>query len=262
MNRKGTFTAYRIQSVRIENKTTRTLVFDAPLEDVQPGQYVMAWLPGIGEKPFSISGDEPFALTIADVGPVSRALTRLKVGERVWVRGPLGRGFSLTSQSHLLVGGGYGAAPLSLLARRARKVGHSVAVALGAKSEGDLMMVSTFEEMGCQVYTATEDGSCGVRGLVTAAVEAAYDECEPRALYACGPNPMLITLAAYAHEKELPAQLSFEALIRCGIGLCGSCELPEEVCAQLGISPGFLVCHDGPVVNCKIPLHPSGGEVR
>jgi dihydroorotate dehydrogenase electron transfer subunit len=262
MNRKGTFTAYRIQSVRIENKTTRTLVFDAPLEDVQPGQYVMAWLPGIGEKPFSISGDVPLALTVADVGPVSRALARLKVGERVWVRGPLGCGFSLVSDSHLLVGGGYGAAPLGLLARRARKVGHSVAVVLGAKSEGDLMMVSTFEEMGCQVYTATEDGSCGVRGLVTAAVEAAYDECEPRALYACGPNPMLIALAAYAREKEMPAQLSFEALIRCGIGLCGSCELPEEVCAQLGISPGFLVCHDGPVVNVNNPSPPIGGRLR
>lgn len=250
MNREGLFTQYRVAEVRTENLKTRTLIFDAPLEDVQPGQYLMAWLPGLDEKPFSISGDAPLAITIADVGPFSHGLIQLEKGDRVWVRGPFGRGFTLTSQSHLLVGGGYGAAPLSLLARRARELGHRVVVALGAKTEDELMMVATFEDLGCQVYTVTEDGSCGVRGLVTAAVEEAYDACKPEALYACGPNPMLLALAAYAREKRLPAQLSFEALIRCGIGLCGSCELPEAVCAQLGIPAGFLVCHDGPVVHC------------
>jgi len=249
MKQKGLFRPYRIAEVRIENDKTRTLIFDAPMEGIQPGQFLMAWLPGLDERPFSIRGDDPLAITVADVGTYSHRLTRLELGERVWVRGPFGRGFTLVSQSHLLVGGGYGAAPLSLLAKRARKLGHSVAVALGAKTKGDLMMVSAFEEMGCQVYTATEDGSCGVKGLVTEAVEKAYKDHEPGALYACGPNPMLLTLAAYAQEKRLPAQLSFEALIRCGIGLCGSCELPEDICLILGIQPGFLVCKDGPVVR-------------
>ncbi len=251
MNREGIYRRYRLDEVRIENQHTRTLIFDAPLDGVQPGQYVMAWLPGFDEKPFSISGDAPLAITIADVGPFSHGLTQLECGECVWVRGPFGRGFSLTSESHLLVGGGYGAAPLSLLTCKARMLGHSVAVALGAKSESDLMLIPAFKEMGCQVYTATEDGSSGVKGLVTAAVERAFADGKPGALYACGPNPMLIALAAYAHENKLPAQLSFEALIRCGIGLCGSCELPEAVCNQLGIPPGFLVCRDGPVVRIE-----------
>ncbi len=249
MNREGLFRRYRIVDVRIENQLTCTLIFDAPLEHVQPGQFVMVWLPGFDEKPFSISGDAPMAITIADVGLFSHRLTQLEPGECVWVRGPFGRGFSLTSESHLLVGGGYGAAPLSLLASRARKLGHSVAVALGAKSESDLMLIPLFKRIGCQVYTATEDGSSGVRGLVTAAMERAFTDCKPSALYACGPNPMLVALATFAHENKLPAQLSFEALIRCGIGLCGSCELPETVCIKLGIPPGFLVCRDGPVVG-------------
>ncbi|MDF1521125.1 MAG: hypothetical protein P1P73_11705 [Brevefilum sp.] len=249
MNRDGLFTAYRIQSVRIENQTTRTLVFDAPMADIQPGQYVMAWLPGIGEKPFSISGDAPLALTIADVGPTSHALTQLEVGDRVWVRGPLGRGFTLDSESCLLVGGGYGAAPLGLLAQRARAQGYEVKVALGARTDSDLLMCGSFTVMGCQVFYATEDGSTGIKGLVTDALAGICSDWQPGGIYACGPMGMLMAVAAFARERDLPAQLSFEALIRCGIGLCGSCELAESVCVELGISLGFLVCHDGPVVK-------------
>ena len=247
MNQEGLFTVYRVKSVRVENQTTRSLIFNAPMAGVQPGQYVMAWLPEIGEKPFSISGDDPLALTVADVGPVSHALSRLEAGERVWVRGPLGRGFSLVSDSHLLVGGGYGAAPLSLLANRARGQGYTVSVALGASSKSDLLMWDSFEGMGCQVILATEDGSMGIKGLVTDALEKACADWQPEAIYACGPMGMLLAVAAFAGAKKLPAQLSFEALIRCGIGLCGSCELPEAICLELGIPSGFLVCHDGPV---------------
>ncbi len=247
MTQKGLFTTYRIEEIRLENALTRTLVFDATLPNSVPGQYVMAWLPKIGEKPFSISGNDPLALTIADVGPVSHALNQLKKGERVWVRGPLGRGFSLTSQTSLLVGGGYGAAPLSLLAKHLRLRGASVAVALGAQCRNALMMVSVFESLGCPVYLATEDGSAGYKGLVTTAVEQACLEVNPDTLYACGPTGMLVAVGEFARNNHLTAQLSFEALIRCGVGLCGSCELPEDICITLGIPPGFLVCHDGPV---------------
>ena len=58
---------------------------------------------------------------------------------------------------------------------------------------------------------------------------------------------MLLAIAAWARTAGLPAQLSFESVMRCGVGLCGSCELPEETCQQLELAPGFLVCHDGPV---------------
>lgn len=247
MKSDGLFSVYVVKAVRIENKFTRTLIFDQALTDAHPGQFVMAWLPGVGEKPFSISGDDPLALTIADVGAVSHALNKLVVGDRVWIRGPLGKGFRLSSHSHLLVGGGYGAAPLWLLASQARQKGHPVAVALGAKSKDQLILVSAFEALGCHVYVATEDGSAGIRGLVTEAVEPVCADLHPEVLYACGPIGMLMAAAEFARNRNMPAQLSFEALIRCGVGLCGSCELSEETCAKLGIPAGFLVCHDGPV---------------
>ncbi len=248
MKSKGLFAAYRIREVRVENAFTRTLVFDAPLPDSEPGQFVMAWLPEMGEKPFSISGNTPLTLTVADVGPVSHALCGLTPGERVWVRGPLGMGFRITSQPSLLVGGGYGAAPLSLLAEHLRRSGVKVAVALGAGTRDALMMVSVFESLGCQVYLATEDGSAGIKGLVTKAVKQACLYVNPAILYGCGPTGLLLALGKFARGNSLTAQLSFEALIRCGVGLCGSCELQDEICVQLGIPAGFLVCHDGPVV--------------
>ncbi len=247
MKTEGFFQAYRIFDVRVENALTRTLIFDAPLPDSNPGQFVMAWLPEIGEKPFSISGNDPLALTIADVGPVSHALSQLSPGERVWVRGPFGKGFRLTGQPSLLVGGGYGAAPLSFLAKLLRHHEVPVAVALGAGTRDALMMVPQFESLGCQVYLATEDGSAGIRGLVTKVVKLGCVDVNPRMLYGCGPTGLLVALGEFSRGNQLTAQLSFEALIRCGVGLCGSCELPEDICLHLGIPTGFLVCHDGPV---------------
>ena len=247
MKTEGLFTAYPVMHVRHENQMTRTLVFDGVLPVCAPGQYVMAWLPGIGEKPFSVSGNDPLALTIAEVGLVSHALTHLLPGDRVWIRGPFGKGFSLVSQSHLLIGGGYGAAPLSFLASQAQAAGHAVCVALGAKTQEELMMVSAFERLGCLVYLASEDGSAGTRGLVTALIEQASREIFPGCVYACGPTGMLLAVGQAAKALNLPVQLSFEALIRCGVGLCGSCELGDAVCHTLGIPEGFLVCHDGPV---------------
>jgi len=243
------FSVYTVQQVLTENAHTRTLVLDRPVAGAYPGQYVMAWLPGIGEKPFSISGNEPLGLTICDVGPLSHRLCQLQPGDRVWLRGPLGNGFQLSSRSHLLVAGGYGAAPLCFLAATARRRGDRVAVCLGAKSRHDLLLDAQFEALGCAVYLATEDGSRGIQGLVTSAVQAALTQDQPGMLYACGPNGMLLAVVELAHQVHIPCQLSFEALIRCGIGLCGSCELPEDTCARLDVPAGFLVCHDGPVMH-------------
>jgi dihydroorotate dehydrogenase electron transfer subunit len=243
------FSVFRIEDVIQENASTRTILFESGLPGACAGQFVMAWLPGIGEKPFSFSEASPLALTIADVGPVSHAFHQLSVGDRVWIRGPLGRGFDLLSQKPLLVGGGYGAAPLRLLAKTARAHGCEVTVVLGARTMGDLMMVDDFEALSCRVLLATEDGSSGIQGLVTDALEQACSSWVCDGLYACGPTGMLMALGAFALERNLPAQLSFEALIRCGVGLCGSCELPEAACTDFGLTPGFLVCQDGPVAR-------------
>jgi dihydroorotate dehydrogenase electron transfer subunit len=236
---------YTIAAIRRINQRTGTLLFREPLP-AQPGQFAMAWLPGVDERPFSIAGADPLALTVAAVGPLSAALLQLPVGGRVWLRGPFGRGYRLAGKRLLLAGGGYGVAPLLFLAREAVAAGCQVEACIGARTAAEVLLVEELEELGTVVHVTTEDGSLGTAGLVTLAVEAAIQARRPDTVYACGPVKMLVAIDRQCEAHGLPRQLSWEAHMRCGIGLCGSCELtlPEPV-SQPG--PGWLVCLDGPV---------------
>jgi dihydroorotate dehydrogenase electron transfer subunit len=243
----GLYKAFRLQEITQENYRTRSLHFDGPLSGAQPGQFVMVWLPEVGERPYSISGSDPFTLTVVAVGEFSEHMCRLTPGERVWVRGPLGAGYALKGKQHLLAGGGYGSAPLLFLAREARQRGDIVHVCLGARTAEEVLLTDAFTAIGCHLHINTDDGSLGSQGLVTQAVSQVLDTQTIDTLYGCGPLPMLSALAHICREARLPHQLSWEALMRCGIGLCGSCELPEAVCRNAGIPTGWLACMDGPV---------------
>ena len=160
------------------------------------------------------------------------------------MRGPFGTGLRRSSRlpRTLLVGGGYGAAPLHFLARRllarpnapARRI-HAV---LGARTAADLLFADRFAGLGVAVHPATEDGSAGGRrGRATDVVAAAARAGRrgpPLRLRARG---MLEALAALCPGRAAcPAELSHEAYMRCGVGVCGSCEHGDR-----------LVCMDGPV---------------
>jgi dihydroorotate dehydrogenase electron transfer subunit len=124
-----------------------------------------------------------------------------------------------------------------------------VQVCLGARTKKDLLLASAFEDAGILTRLTTDDGSAGEKGLVSVAVLDAINDFSPNTIYACGPIPMLIALAQICREKSINYQLSWEALIRCGMGLCGSCELDPEVCQQAGVPQGWLTCKDGPVFH-------------
>jgi len=246
MTTSGTRTALNlprtapITAVSRESRTVASLIFDDAI-DAQPGQFVMAWVPGLDEKPLSIAWPDPLTLTVAAVGPTSRALHALKPGDRAGWRGPFGHGYRIdASRPALLVGGGYGAAPLYFLADRMLAREMQVAIALGARRDEDLILVGKFRARGVTVLLATEDGSAGVTGYVTAAVEQYLAErvSQPPALYACGPEGMLVALHRMCKARDLPGQLSVERYMKCGFGLCGQCALDD-----------VLVCTDGPVLD-------------
>jgi dihydroorotate dehydrogenase electron transfer subunit len=199
---------YRIVAVEPENENTKTWILDGRL-DAEPGQFVMVWLPQIDEKPFSLAGADPVTLTVARVGPFTAALHQLGPGDRLWLRGPIGTGYALRDGPALLAGGGYGAAPLWFLARRARAAGQTVHVALGARTAGLLVLEQRFVDLGCRVHVATDDGSKGRPGLVTDLVADLLSANEIGALYGCGPEPMLHALEALATERGVPCQLGY-----------------------------------------------------
>lgn len=227
--------AYRVVQVFEENEDAKTWVLDGRLE-ATPGQFVMVWLPGIDEKPFSLVDADPIALTVARVGPFTTALHQVKKEERIWLRGPFGKGFTAGAGPALLVAGGYGSAPLAFLARQLRALGQAIHVVLGAHTAKSLLLQRCFVEQGCTLHLATEDASAGDRGLATDVAADLLHRHRFGTLYGCGPNPMLDALAALARAQGLPCQLSYEAYIRCGIGVCGSCTHGDR-----------LVCRDGPV---------------
>ena len=197
--------AYTIAEVRVETPTIRTFVLDGAIE-AAPGQFVMAWLPRLDEKPFSLSGSAPIALTVDRVGPFSTALHALRPGDQLWLRGPYGRGFELSNGPLMLVSGGCGVAPLLYLAHVARQTGHNVHAILGARTVSGLLLQDQFAALGCAVYLATDDGSAGTRGtsldLVASLLEAGT--ASPTRLYACGPEPMLEGVYRLAQAHGLP----------------------------------------------------------
>ncbi|MCS7286450.1 MAG: dihydroorotate dehydrogenase electron transfer subunit [Anaerolineae bacterium] len=226
---------FAIKLVKDESLKVKTFILDGKLEAI-PGQFVMVWLPGVDEKPFSLVNDSPVVITVARVGPFTSQLHEKKPGDTLWLRGPYGKGFSIEGNKLLLVGGGYGVAPLLFLARRARAQGCSVDAVIGARCAEELIFVEDFRALGCQVHLATEDGSLGFRGKAPELVEKLIPELRPDSICGCGPEGMLEALSEIAVFWKLPAQFSYESYIRCGFGVCGSCE-----------RKGWLVCRDGPV---------------
>jgi dihydroorotate dehydrogenase electron transfer subunit len=129
--------------------------------------------------------------------------------------------------------------PVYFLATRAVEQGIRTHVALGARSANDLPYVGRFDSLGVDLHVATDDGTAGHRGsAVDLVAHLTGNPANPPAVYACGPEPMLVALHRLCRERGLPAQLSLERYMKCGFGICGQCALD-----------GYLVCQDGPVFN-------------
>jgi dihydroorotate dehydrogenase electron transfer subunit len=230
----------RLGRVRRENDRTVTIELDAATR-AAPGQFAMLWLPGLDEKPFALLSGAPLAFTVAAVGPFSRAVHALAPGDRIWWRGPFGHGFSTPSRPGptILVGGGYGVAPLVFAARRLGAGAGTLTAVVGARTATEVLLVADLRAAGAEVVITTEDGSAGERGLATGALRRLLAATPGARVMACGPHGMLAAVESVAAEAGAPAELSWEAYMRCALGICGSCE-----------HGGLLLCADGPVLAC------------
>jgi len=163
-------------------------------------------------------------------------------GQRVGVVGPLGRSFDLPAPGEraVLVAGGTGIASVYELAERA-SAGAAVSVLLGARTAVDLMGVADFEGLAVDLSIATEDGSSGKRGLVTALLEEVLAGEGAARVYACGPTPMMRRCAEIVAQRGRPCVVSLENNMACGFGVCLGCATPLR-------EGGYaLVCRDGPM---------------
>jgi len=245
-----------IERVVDETPTVRTLYFHDPvLANVLPGQFAMVWIPGVNELPMSVmtSLDFPEAgFTVRKRGESSTALYNLKIGDKIGVRGPYGNSFAtenirvLTDAKVLLIGGGTGLVPLmrylDFLVNPAIN-GASVTLLMGSKTKDEVFFEEKARELNTEssnlrIIPVTEDGSYGEKGYVTDVLEKLLEENTYDAIYTCGPELMMYKVVKLANEKGIFVQASLERMMKCGVGICGSCCVNED-----------LVCRDGTVFD-------------
>jgi len=223
----------------------------------KPGQFVAASVGGpdtsmLLRRAFSIYDVRPdhggtVEFVFAASGPGTRWLAERRARDVLDLTGPLGRPFPVPRDpvSCLLVGGGYGSAPLFALADRLRDRRCSVDFLLGAASGDRVFGALTARRTGRSATITTVDGSLGVRGIVTDMFGQVIHEARTDVIYACGPMPMLRQVTALARRYDIPVQVAVEESMACGVGVCMTCVLP--VVGSDGITRMVRSCVDGPV---------------
>jgi dihydroorotate dehydrogenase electron transfer subunit len=246
---------------RIGVYTQFTVVAPDIATGFRPGHFVAVAVGGentsmILRRAFAVCGatvSERFAGTIQFVvaahGPGTQWLIERRAGEALDIVGPLGNPFPVPSgpSPAVLVGGGYGSAPLLPLAQALLANGSPVEFVLGAATAGRLYGELAAKRMVGRVVVTTDDGSAGERGLVTDALPAAIERIGAEIVYACGPMPMLRAVGEIARERAIRAQVAVEESMACGIGVCMTCVLPVR--GDDGKSRFVRSCVDGPVFD-------------
>jgi dihydroorotate dehydrogenase electron transfer subunit len=240
---------------------TLTLVAPEIADQARPGQFVQIAVPSGREfllrRPFSIhqasrKGGWAGTLEIAfsALGPGTKWLATVESHHSLDVIGPLGRPFPFPREptNCLLVGGGYGVAPLYFLAQELRARGKRVDMIVGARDQERIFKSVEAKRLSVAVTMTTEDGSLGERGKVTDVLPSMVTRCESEVVYACGPNPMLRAVAEYCSEQGIPSQVAVEELMACGLGVCWTCVVP--VIRRDGSGWDYLrSCVEGPVFS-------------
>ena len=212
-----------------------------------PGQFVSLSLPGLFlRRPFSVCDweEQSFSLIVEQVGKGTELLRSLQPGTKLDVLTGLGKGFDLerAGDAPLLIGGGSGVSPLLGLAKRLQTRGCFPRVILGFHTREDLILLDAFFRMGLAPTITTDDGSFGLRGRVTVAMDLPHSF-----FYACGPAPML---RAVCERSPVSGEISLDARMGCGFGACMGCTV------QTAHGPK-RVCRDGPVFDKEELLWPD-----
>ena len=228
-------------------------------EFAQPGQFVTI---GMGGEETSMVLRRSFAIhrvqsrgvyggtldiVVAPVGKGTTWLSRRKRHDQVSIVGPLGKPFSVPTKAVTctLIGGGYGSAPLFLLAEKLREQGCRVDTIIGASTEEKIFGALDLKRVSTSLIVTTDDGSTGISGRVTDVLPDLIKSNSPDIIYACGPMPMLARVAEIATENKIFSQCSVEESMACGIGVCMTCVLP--VIGDDSITRMVRSCVEGPI---------------
>ena len=210
---------------------------------ILPGQFVNIRVEGqFLRRPISVCNINNGVLTVIYkvVGVGTEAMSHLPIGTQLDVLTVLGNGYDLSKAGDkpLLVGGGVGVPPMYMLARQLREAGKAVRVILGFNTKDEVFYEEEFRALGCDVTVTTVDGSHGVKGFVTNALDG-----QQSYYYTCGPLPMIKALLQAAGTH---GEVSMEERMGCGFGACMGCTIqttqgPKRVCKEGPVFPAEIL---------------------
>lgn len=227
------------------------LACNKSLPEIKPGQFVQVKVDGCPEtflrRPISIHDidyeQNILKLLIQIAGKGTETLSRLEPGSSINIIYPLGNSFSVPSQDEriLLIGGGCGIAPLLFLGKYLKSQGSKPDILLGFRNKSRIIEYEKYLGIG-RVFLTTEDGSEGIKGIVTD--HSVLKENEFDRVYCCGPEKMMKAVAGLCHIRNITCEVSLENLMACGIGACLCCVVDT-------VKGNLCTCIDGPVFNTK-----------
>jgi dihydroorotate dehydrogenase electron transfer subunit len=204
--------------------------------DFLPGQFVMVWIPRLDEKPFTISyhTQDSFGISVQEKGEFTKALFKMKKGDKLGFRGPYGNSFNIIKGESVIIGGGCGTAPIAPLIDAIKSDPNipDPYVIIGARSKENLIFTERYPDS----ILVTDDGSKGKKAYTTDALKEYLIDKIPDMVYTCGPEIMMKKVVDICNDKDIPCQASLERYMKCGFGVCGQC-----VCSKK------RVCVEGPV---------------
>ena len=191
-------------------------------------------------------GEELLRIVFEVRGEGTAWLAQRQAGDTLDVMGPLGNGFSHQGKNIILVGGGIGVPPMLGCARAFADEGACVHAVLGARDKDHMLLTEEFRTWCASVTVATDDGSVGIHGYVDGQARALLEQGETFSdILACGPKPMLKSVAKVAEEFGVPCQVSMEERMGCGVGACLVCACDMKDGSRKH------VCKDGPVFDSR-----------
>ena len=229
---------FEIISNRKIAKNTYECVLSGDITDIKCGQFVNITIDGqYLRRPISVCDAEDGKLTLIYkvVGVGTEKMANMTVGTRLDLLTGLGNGYDVSKAGNkpLLIGGGAGVPPMYKLCKELIGEGKNVSVILGFGSKDEVFYEDEFKALGAETYVTTVDGSYGIKGFVTDAMDIDYTY-----FYTCGPEPML---KAIYNKSVSSGEFSFEERMGCGFGACMGCSCKTKYGNK-------RICKDGPVL--------------
>ncbi len=244
---------FKIVKRRVLTPVTKLYEVEAPLvaAKAQPGQFVVVRVNETGERiPLTVAATDPkrgtVTIVIQEVGKTSSLLGRLEAGQAILdFAGPLGKPAPLLDSGHVVViGGGFGVAPILPIAKALKERGVKVTGIVGARTKDLLILLDELRESCTDVLTCTDDGSSGTKGLVTDVLkEQLIDQGVPiDQVIAIGPMVMMRAVAETTRPFNLKTLVSLDPIMVDGTGMCGACRCTVEGKTK-------FACVDGPIFD-------------